>query len=137
MISPSQRTTPHVPPFPQVMFPGAPLHQSPPSSSGGFLLLPGGGQQRPGDSGGSPNSTPGLQTPTPAATPVRQPHSKVLFTFEVQDPHVNRFLTPALTLLPPANHEPWRCGPGGARRALPPGHRETAATISYSNSEQQ
>ena len=53
----------------QVMFPGAPLHQSPPSSSGGFLLLPGGGQQRPGDSGGSPNSTPGLQTPTPAATP--------------------------------------------------------------------
>ena len=56
----------------QVMFPaGGPagLHQSPPSSSGGFLLLPNHGQQRPGDSGGSPNSTPGLQTPTPAATP--------------------------------------------------------------------
>ena len=51
------------------MFPGGPLHQSPPSSSGGFLLLPGAGPQRPGDSGGSPNSTPGLQTPTPAATP--------------------------------------------------------------------
>ena len=56
----------------QVMFPaGGPagLHQSPPSSTGGFLLLPNHGQQRPGDSGGSPNSTPGLQTPTPAATP--------------------------------------------------------------------
>ena len=53
----------------QVVFPGGPVHQSPPSSSGGFLLLPG-GQPRPGDSGGSPNSTPGLQTPTPAATPV-------------------------------------------------------------------
>ena len=57
----------------QVMFPAgagpAGLHQSPPSSTGGFLLLPNHGQQRPGDSGGSPNSTPGLQTPTPAATP--------------------------------------------------------------------
>jgi len=55
------------------MFPGQPV-QSPPSSNGQFLLLPGAQQQpRPvpgqGESAVSPNSTPGLQTPTPSATP--------------------------------------------------------------------
>jgi len=48
------------------MFPGQPV-QSPPSSSGQFLLLP--GQQPRQEPALSPNSTPGLQTPTPAATP--------------------------------------------------------------------
>eukprot|EP00092_Neocalanus_flemingeri_P005088 GFUD01005471.1.p1 GENE.GFUD01005471.1~~GFUD01005471.1.p1 ORF type:complete len:776 (+),score=261.45 GFUD01005471.1:80-2407(+) len=56
------------------MFPGQAV-QSPPSSTGQFLLLPGTQQQRPGiapgqaDNAVSPNSTPGLQTPTPSATP--------------------------------------------------------------------
>lgn len=55
------------------MFPGQQV-QSPPSSNGQFLLLPGAQQQpRPvpgqGEAAVSPNSTPGLQTPTPSATP--------------------------------------------------------------------
>ena len=46
--------------------------QSPPSSSGQFLHLPQQQQQQPrqlGDTVITPNSTPGLQTPTPSATP--------------------------------------------------------------------
>ena len=46
--------------------------QSPPASTGQFLHLPGPQQQQPrqiGDTTITPNSTPGLQTPTPSATP--------------------------------------------------------------------
>ena len=59
------------------LFPGQPV-QSPPSSSGQFLLLPGTAhqphraqqqQQQQEAAALSPNSTPGLQTPTPSATP--------------------------------------------------------------------
>ena len=45
--------------------------QSPPSSTGQFLHLPNHHQQprQMGDTAITPNSTPGLQTPTPSATP--------------------------------------------------------------------